>query len=196
MKSILAAALAGALVLASVSAEAQKTQRIRGTITAVASDALSVKTIDGKEVKLRLTDKTTVAAAKALKLSDLKPGTYVGSTTTQRADGALVASEVHTIAPTVKPGHGPWDRPGTMMTNANVVSVVQAAGGEELTLEYKGGSKKILVPPGTPIVTTTKADRSYLKAGEYVFAIARPEDGGGLTALRIQVSRDGVKPPQ
>jgi hypothetical protein len=196
MKTILAAALAGALVLASVSAAAQKTQRIRGTIATVAGDALSVKTIDGKEVKLGLTDKTAVAAAKALKLSELKPGTYVGSTTTQRADGALVASEVHTIAPTVKPGHGPWDRPGTMMTNANVVSVVQAAGGEELTLEYKGGSKKILVPPGTPIVTTTKADRSYLKPGEYVFAIARAEADGSMTALRIQVSKDGVKPPQ
>jgi len=196
MKTILAAALAGTLALASMPADAQKPLRIRGTITAVADDALSVKTIDGKEVKLRLNDKTAVAAAKALKPADLKPGTYVGSTTTQRADGALIASEVHTIAPTVKPGHGPWDRPGTMMTNANVVSVVEAAGGQELTLKYKGGLKTILVPPGTPIVTTTKADRTYLKPGEYVFAIARPEAGGDLTALRVQVSKDGVRPPQ
>ena len=82
------------------------------------------------------------------------------------------------------------------MTNANIASVVKSADGDVLTLEYKGGSQKILVPAGTPIVTTAKADRSYLKPGEYVFVSASIDDAGKATALRIQVSRDGVKPPQ
>jgi hypothetical protein len=186
----------GALVLASTAADAQTNIRVRGTLTAVGDNSISVKSIDGKELQLKLTEKTSVAAARALKLADLKPGDYVGSTTTQRADGVLVASEVHTIARSVKEGHGPWDHPGTMMTNANVASVVRAAGGEELTLQYKGGSQKILVPAGTPVVTTTLADRSYLKRGEYVFVSTQVDAEGKMTALRIQVSKDGVKPPQ
>lgn len=186
----------GALALASAGADAQTTIRVRGTITAVDDNALSVKSIDGKDLRLHLTEKTAVAAARALKLADLKPGDYVGSTTTPRADGVLVASEVHTIARSVQEGHRPWDHPGTMMTNANVASVVQAAGGQELTLEYKGGSQKILVPPGTPVVTTAPADRSYLKPGEYVFVATRVDADGKMTAVRIQVSKDGVKPPQ
>lgn len=197
MKTILTAALAGALALTGGIAEAQKNIRVRGTITAVSGDTLSLRTREGKPLELALTEKTTVAAAKAVKLSDLKPGAYVGSTTRKRADGALVAVEVHTIPRRVPEGHRPWDlQPGSMMTNANIASVVKSAGGDELTLEYKGGSQKILVPPGTPIVTTTKADRSYLKPGEYVFIAASVDDAGRTTALRIQVSKDGVRPPQ
>lgn len=197
MKTILAAGLAFALALTGSIAEAQKNIRVRGTITAVSGDTLSVRTREGKALELALTEKTSVATAKAIKLADLKPGAYVGSTTMKRADGALVAVEVHTIPRRVPEGHRSWDlQPGSMMTNANIASVVKSTGGDELTLEYKGGSQKILVPPGTPIVTTTRADRSSLKPGEYVFLAASVDEGGKMTALRIQVSKDGVKPPQ
>jgi hypothetical protein len=84
-----------------------------------------------------------------------------------------------------------------MMTNANIESMVQSAGGQELTLVYKEGSQKILVPPGAPIVTTVSADRSSLKPGEYVWLNANVGADGKLTfGGRIQVSHGGVKPPQ
>jgi hypothetical protein len=35
-----------------------------------------------------------------------------------------------------------------------------------------------------------------LKPGEYVFVSAQAAGDGALTALRIQVSKDGVRPPQ
>ena len=38
--------------------------------------------------------------------------------------------------------------------------------------------------------------RTDLKAGETVFAATRRDDTGKLTALRVQVSKDGVKPTQ
>jgi hypothetical protein len=199
MKSYLAVALAGVLALAAAGADAQqKPQRIRGTITAFDGNVLSVKSRDGRDLQIELTEKASVATARAITLSDLKPGDYVGSTTQKRADGTLVAREVHVIPRSVKEGHGPWDlEPGSMMTNANVASVVKAAEGQELTLEYSGGSQKILVPPGTPIVTTTPADRSFLKPGETVFFSAQAgADGKLTTSARIQVSKDGVRPPQ
>ena len=177
---------------------AQTTERIRGTITALDGNTLSVKSRDGKDLKIELTEKASVATVKAMTLADLKPGDYVGSTTRKRADGVLVAVEIHSVPQGVGEGHRPWDlEPDTMMTNANIASTVQAAGGQNLTLEYKGGSQKILVPPGTPIVTTVAADRSFLKPGEYVFFNADVAADGKMTVSgRIQVSKDGVKPPQ
>ncbi|SRR6266851_9598602 len=185
------------LLLTSVAADAQTTVRVRGTITAFDGPVLAVKSRDGKDLALRMTDKTTVAAAKAITLTDIKPGDYVGVTTMKHTDGTLVAVEVHTIPGTVPAGHTPWDlQPDAMMTNANVAAVVQAAGGRELTLEYTGNTQKILVPEGVPIGTTVPAAPSFLKPAEYVFIATQVDADGTMTALRIQVSKDGFKPPQ
>lgn len=199
MKHYFVALLAGAVALAATAADAQqKTQRIRGTITAFGGNALEVRTREGRNLLIELMEKASVATAKAITLADLKQGDYVGTTTMKRDDGTLVAIEVHTIPRTAREGHFPWDlQPGSMMTNASIGSVVQSASGEELTLVYKDGSQKILVPPGTPIVTTVPADRSFLKPGEYVWLNADVGADGRLsTSARIQVSRGGVRPPQ
>ena len=92
----------------------------------------------------------------------------------------------------------PWPlAPGSTMTNANVAeALVGATGVRELTLRYKDGEQKIVVPAQAPIVRAVPGARADLKVGEYVFVAAQPAPDGRLTAQRIQVSRDGVKPPQ
>jgi hypothetical protein len=171
--------------------------RIRGTVTSFEGNVLSVKTRDGKDLKINLAPDFGVAAAKAVTLGDFKPGSYVGSTAKKNAAGQLVASEVHRLPPTAPAGHTPWDTaPGDTMTNASVASVVKSAGGNELTLEYKGGSQKILVPDGTPIVDFVPGDKSLLVPGATVFVGAQVAPDGKITAARVAVSKDGVKPPQ
>lgn len=188
---------AAVLALASAVASAQTPMRIRGTITGVNGDVLSVKTRDGKDLKINLAPNLAVAAAKAVTLADFKPGAYVGSTAKKNAAGVLVASEVHRLPPQAAAGHTPWDTsPGDTMTNANVASLVKAAGGNELTLEYKDGSQKILVPDGTPIVDFVPGDRSLLVPGATIFAGAQVAADGKISTGRIAVSKDGVKPPQ
>jgi hypothetical protein len=61
-------------------------------------------------------------------------------------------------------------------------------------MNYQGGSQKILVPPGTPIVTFVPGSRADLKPGEWIFTVAG-QQGDKLTAQRISVSKNGVKPP-
>jgi hypothetical protein len=82
------------------------------------------------------------------------------------------------------------------MTNANVAKIVKTGGGNELTLEYKDGSQKILVPDGTPIVDFVPGDKSLLIPGATVFVGASVAANGKISAGRVAVSKDGVKPPQ
>ena len=189
--------LAGALALASAAADAQTNMRVRGTITAIEGNTMMVKSRDGKDLTLTLPDNVGVATAKAIEFEDIKQGDYVGTTATKRADGMLEALEVHYLPPQVPSGHIPWDlAPNTTMTNANVEAMVQGTGKRELTLKYKDGMQKILVPEGVPIVRAVPGNRSDLKPGEYVFLIAQVKPDGKMVAPRIQVSKDGVKPPQ
>ena len=80
------------------------------------------------------------------------------------------------------------------MTNATVTAVAQATGGREITLTYKDGKQQVIVPDGVPVVTAVESDRSLLKPGEYVVVAATLGVDGRITATRVQVSKDGVKP--
>jgi Domain of unknown function (DUF5666) len=195
MNRVRIALLCGALVVAGA-VDAQTATRIRGTITGFDGNVLSVKSREGQDLKLLLVENATVAVAKAAKFEDIKPGDYVGSAAMKRPDGTLVALEVHYLPPSVPPGHTAWDlQPGSTMTNANVEAAVATAGNRELTLKYKDGAQKILVPEGVPIVRSVPGSRADLAVGEYVFLAAQSFPDGKMTALRIQVSKDGVKPP-
>lgn len=195
MQSFFAASLA-AIALCVAAAPAHAQGRIRGTITAVDATTMSLKTRGGEDLQVRIADNATVAVATAVRFDDIKPGDYVGSAAVRRADGMLVALEVHYLAPTVPQGHTQWDlQPGSTMTNASVDAIVVASGNRQLTLKYKDGAQMILVPEGVPIVRAVPGTRVDLKVGEYVFVSTQPGDGPP-TALRIQVSKDGVRPPQ
>ena len=183
-------------VLVTSVADAQ-TVRLRGTITAVEGSMLSVRSREGENLALQMPDNVAVAVAKAVRFEDIKQGDYVGAATMKQPDGSMVAIEVHYLAPTVPEGQTPWDlEPGSTMTNAKVSASVAATGKRELTLQFKGGSQKIMVPESAALVRAVPATRADLKPGEYVFAIVQKGADGKLTAPRIQVSKDGVKPPQ
>jgi Domain of unknown function (DUF5666) len=189
--------LAGLLALVCATADAQTSMRVRGTITALDGNTLMVKSREGKDFKFTMPDNARVAVAKAIEFEDIKPGDYVGVTARKQADGMLTAVEVHYLPPQVPSGHMAWDlEPNTSMTNANVEAMVTAAGKRELTLKYKNGTDKILVPEGIPLVRAVPGSRSDLKVGEYVFLIAQVKPDGTMFAPSIQVSKDGVKPPQ
>jgi hypothetical protein len=188
------------LILVTGAAVAQDAVRLRGSITAYDGKTLAVHTREGVDVNVELSEKTTVAYMKALKLEDVKPGTALGTSAVMGRDGKLIARELHLFpAERAIPneGHRPWDlEPGSSMTNATVSAVAQASGGREITLTYKGGTQQVIVPEGIPVVTAVEGDRSLLKAGEYVVVTATRGADGHVVASRVQVSKDGVRPPQ
>jgi len=184
-----------ALLLASLSAQAQN-MRVRGTITSLDGDVLSVKTREGKDVKIQLAPDAQVSTAKKVSATEFKAGSYVGVTSLKGPNGQLVAKRVHALGPQVPQMHGAWDSlPGSTMTNSTISSITKAGGGNELTLKNKDGEQKILVNAQTEYFNFAPGTRADLKKGETIFTGARV-DGDKLLAQRVAVSKDGVKPPQ
>jgi hypothetical protein len=184
------------LLLVTTAAFAQAPTRVRGTITSLEGDVLSVKSREGKELKIQLAPDAQVALTKKASAADFKPGAYVGVTSVKGADGRLVARRVHALGPQVPQMHGTWDSiPDSMMTNATLDATAQVGAGTELVLKNKDGEQKILVTPQTEYYTFAPGTRAGLKSGETIFTGAAQKDGK-LVAQRVTVSKDGVKPPQ
>jgi len=200
MSSFRIAVVFGALAIVSAAAFAQAPGRVRGTITAIDGNTLSVKSREGQDLKIELAPNATFAYMKALKLSDIAPGTPLGTSAVKGPDGKIVARELHLFAkdrPIPNEGHRPWDlEPGSTMTNAMVTAMVQAKNGHELTLKYKDGAQQVIVPDNIPTVMAVDGDRSLLVAGQYAVIAVITDAGGKMTATRVQITKDGVKPPQ
>ena len=199
MRSIRAVSIAACVALiGSVAAFAQQQNvNIRGIISAFDGKMLSVKTKVGGDVSVELPEAVNVATTKAFGMTDIKQGMVLGVTTVKRADGTVVAIDVRPIPPAATQGLSPYDLvPDSTMTNASVEGVVAAAGGQELTLNYKTGSVKALVTSATTMSQSAPGSRADLKPGETVYVLARKGEGGALTAVRVQVGKDGINPTQ
>jgi hypothetical protein len=185
-------------LIGSVAAFAQQQNvNIRGTISAFDGKMLTVKTKAGGDVLVELPEAINVATTKAFGMNDIKQGMVLGVTTVERADGTVVAIDVRPIPPTAKQGLSPHDlAPESTMTNASVEGVVAAVGRQELLLNYKDGSVKALVTAATTMSQSAPGSRADLKPGETVYVFARKGESGALTAVRVQVSKDGLSPTQ
>ncbi|RFB67474.1 MULTISPECIES: DUF5666 domain-containing protein [unclassified Herbaspirillum] len=171
---------------------------VRGAITSVSGDNLVVKTNRGAEQAIKLDKDTRVAAISLANINDIKPGSYIGAAAIPQPDGSQKALEVHVFPPALAgtgDGHRPFDlAPNSTMTNGTVGDVV-ASNGRTLTLKYKGGEKKIIVPEDVPIVNIEAGDRSLLVVGAKVVVRARKNPDGSLTAASISAGKNGVAPP-
>jgi hypothetical protein len=195
MRILTAAAIATVFAVSTASAQ---TQRIRGTIDKIDGNTLTIKEPNG-EITLKLTDKALVVGQEKATAADIKQGAYIGSGALPQPDGSQKAVEVHIFAESQRgtgDGHRAWDgAPGGTMTNGAVGQTVTGVEGPVVTVQYKGGEKKIVVGPNVPIVRYEISDRSELKPGAAISvpAATKKPDGTFETA-RINVGRGGVKP--
>ena len=171
---------------------------IRGTVIALEGAHLRVATESGEDV-VRLAEPLSVTGARRADLGDITVGTFVGTAARTESDGTLQALEVHIFPESMRgtgEGHRPWERRGTTMTNANVEAVVQHTEGSVLTLKYRDGDVRVVVPPGTPIVRFEPGTRSLIVPGASItlFRATRAEDGT-ITASRVTVGIGGTRLP-
>ena len=200
MIRVITALLVATLSAAAIAqAPANPPVRIRGTVERIDGTNLTIKANNGQSMNVRLADNYVVMGVAKASLADVASGKFIGTTTVGERDGALVALEVHIFPENMRgtgEGHYDWDlRPDSKMTNANVANVTSMGKDRVLTVQYKGGEKKVLVPESAVIVSFTPTERSELKPGARVFAVTQRQPDGSLTAARVNVGLKGQVPP-
>src|SRR3954469_3610027 len=189
------------LATTSIFALAQQTSpsRVRGTIESVDGETLMVKSRSGEDVKLTMAGDIRVVGIVKIALSDIKVGSFIGTTTVPGPDGGNNAVEVHVFPEDMRgtgEGSRPFDlRPNSTMTNATVDQSVVSNDGHTLLIKYKDGEKKVLVSAETPVVTYVPADKSDLKAGAKIIAFMKKLPDGTFEATRVSVGLGGLTPP-
>jgi hypothetical protein len=201
MTRVMVSSLTALTLFGSVaSAQQPPTVRIRGTIEAVDGAMLTVKSREGTDMKVRMTDNVAVTGVAKIAKSDIKPGSYIGVTGMPQPDGSQKALAIHVFPEAMRgtgEGFRPWDlRPNSTMTNATVDQKVEANDGDTIVVKYKDGEKKVLVTPDTPIVTFVPGEKSELKPGAKIIIFGATKKGdGSLEANRVNVGLDGITPP-
>jgi hypothetical protein len=185
--------------LSAIAQQPPTPSRVRGSIEAVDGDMLAVKSRSGEDYKLHVSSDTKVIGLTKISLSDIKVGSFIGTTTVPGPDGGANAIEVHVFPEDMRgtgEGSRPFDlRPNSTMTNATVAESVTGNDGHTLLVKYKDGEKKVVVSPDTPVVTYVPADKSELKAGAKIIAFFKKLPDGSFEANRISVGLNGLTPP-
>jgi hypothetical protein len=199
--SLFIVALAGLVALPALAQTPPPTPpvRIRGTIEKLDGHALTVKSRDGQSINVTLADNVAVVYLVKKSMADIKSGDYLASTGIKGTDGKIHAIEVR-IFPEALRGAGegqyPWDlKPDTVMTNATAGTITKEGDGNVVKVTYKGSESEYTIDPTTPIFTYDQGDMSLLKPDAAVFIVAPKKDDGSITAARVTVEKDGIKPP-
>ena len=189
MKAVLiAAALALASAAAAQPAGPPNITRAEGLVTAMSESEITLAEAGGKSETIKLVPGWAVSVSKPIAVSDIVPGSYLGTTNHAKPDGTGVSTEVHVSPPGAKgPGVDFVMVAGTdtTMTNGVVATVVKSDGGQVLEINYGSGVRKVTVPPGTPIVLNSPGDRATIKPGVRVRIISFGPPGGAPTGQVI-----------
>jgi hypothetical protein len=212
-------ATAGIFALSVAALAASPPMNVRGTIAQVDGNTIDIKERDGGVAKIHLADNAKIVSVAKASLSDIKPGSFIGTAATPRTDGKLQAIEVHIFPESMRgtgEGNRAWDltpnssmtngtaAPKSSMTNGTVAqksnrvenNKVNSVEGNDVTVNFNGSTKIVAVTSDTKVVTLVPGDRSELKPNAKVFipAATRTPDGA-LEANRVTVGKDGIPPP-
>jgi hypothetical protein len=194
---VLVAALSG---VSAAQPFAPQVMRVAGTIERVDGDDVTVRAIEGGgTTTVHLARSAQVFGVRRASLADIVPGAFIGVGAMPEADGSQRAIRVMVFAEAQRglgEGFRPWDRaPHGTMTNATVAETVGNVDGRVVTVRYKGGEKRIVIPPEARILAYVPAGRSELKAGAAVAILrAKRKLDGSWETDRINVGLGGVIP--
>ena len=198
--AVISVLASGALTSSAWAQQSPTPTRIRGTIEAVDGKTLSIKTREGTDVKVNITDDITVIGIAKSSLSDIKQNSYIGVSGMPQPDGSQKAIAIHIFPEAMRgaaEGFRAWDlRPNSTMTNATVAQQVTSTDGQVIDVKYKDGEKKVVVTPDTSIVAFVTGEKSEIKPGAKIIIFgATKKDDGSLETNRIGVGKDGITPP-
>ncbi len=197
-KIALASAVFG-LAISCALAQQPPTVRIAGIVERFEGHILAVKSDKFGEIKVKLADNTVVFSVTKATLADVTPGAYVGVGAMPQPDGSQRAIQVTVFADSLRglgEGHRPWSaRANGTMTNGSIEQTVAGVDGRIMTVKYRGGEKKIVVPPDAAILAYGPGDKAELRPGAHVAIVrATKKPDGSLAADRVNVGRGDAVP--
>jgi hypothetical protein len=177
---------------------------VRGTITAITGNSLTITETSGATASIALAPDAKVIEVLPASLADVKSGTYVGTAAIKQHDGTYRAMELQIFPESMRGvglGTRPWNlKPHSSMTNGTVggmahdsgtVGAVSGNGDLTLTVNDGKGTKQVLVPQDVPVVTYAPGSKAELQPGAHVIFFPTQ----GTTISRISVGKNGLVPP-
>ena len=191
----------GLLPILASTAFAQDPEHFRGTIQSTVGHTLIVNARNGASLSFAIPKEAFIFTSAVTTMSAVQSGKFIGTTTVALPNGDLKALEIHVFAEVDRgmgEGHYPWTLLSTdnMMTNANIASMVTSVDGDVLTLEYEGGTQRVVMPAGIQVVNLTRVFHwGPLDIGSHVWVMAAKGDDGGYSAIALVVGLNGTTPP-
>jgi hypothetical protein len=187
---------------------------VRGTLASVSDSAITVTTSTG-DVRIVVQPPLHVFSRVSSKLSSVTPSSFVGVTSVAQPDGSQRATEIHIFPEelrgtgegsylmTPKTGADSSEKKSTMtngtvsaapktgeaprMTNGTIAS--QGTG--TLTVNYRGGSQTITIPPNVSVTALAPAS-AKLSAGTKVVVLGKKQPDGTMKASSLVVADSGA----
>lgn len=131
MKRLLGLTIAAAAALSVSAFAAPEHERLRGTVTSITGDTLTVHTTTGEDVPVMLSSSTKYLLVEKASLNNIEKDSYIG-TATKEVGSMLVALEVVIFPPAMKgtgDGHYGWDKiPDTTLAGGGTTSSTMTNG--------------------------------------------------------------------
>ncbi len=183
-------------------AQTDNTLRVRGTVTAITAEALTIQTGAGESVMVKLGANHTVLGYTPIRLEDVASNAYIAAASTQLPDGSLRALSLIVFPEQMRglnEGTKGWDLgPNSRMTNATVAQFTPGPDGtRQLSVRFgrDGQTQSLSVTPQTHIRTFAVVDRALLVVGAQAVAFATRAADGSISSGLIGIGLDGRLPP-
>jgi hypothetical protein len=183
-------------------------EHFRGQITKIEDSAVTLKTGEGKTMRIALKSETTVISLTKASFSEVDFGTYVGAVAVKLEEYSPIVRdsavwlhkgfELRVIDEALRGialGHKKWDLgPDTIMSHGWVDDI------EVRVLSIKWGptdydETDVEIPRDAPINRMAIGSRDLLKSGARVLVGAQKGSDGKYVAGFVFVGKDGVVPP-
>lgn len=191
---LIAASLCSSIVIA----QQAPTTRVRGELASASPQTLIIKSRNGRDVPVKIDDKTAVVGLRKIALTDLVANAFVGVAAVPGPDNVHIAVSIHVFPESsrgLNEGSRPYDlKPGSSMTNGTIAERVKQVEDNLLVVKYKDGEKRFVITPETSLVAFESGRQDELAVCAQVVATVEDRPDGSRYASRILVGRDGVTP--
>jgi hypothetical protein len=173
--------------------------RLRGTVTALDADSITIQPAAGGTSKVKLAAAYKVLEFSPIALADIKPNAYLAAASIPQSDGSFRAISVSVFPEAMRganEGSHDWDlKPGSRMTNATAGEIVAKPEGQVITLTFQGKTQKLVVPQNASVTAIAPVDKDSIKVGGKAVVFGMRDATGTISSGLVGVTKDGKLPP-